>query len=70
MGDTRAGVPCATVGEASDNAGVVGAAVIATAVVAAGVPLPDTEDVGEDTRGTEPDLAASATAFCFFSRAT
>jgi hypothetical protein len=47
--DTRAGVPCATVGEASDNTGVLGAAVVATAVVVAGVPLPDTEEVGEDT---------------------
>jgi hypothetical protein len=47
--DTRAGVPCATVGEASGNTGVLGTAVIAAAVVAAGVPLPDTEDVGEDT---------------------
>jgi hypothetical protein len=46
--DTRAGVPCATVGEASDKTGVLGAAVIATAVVAVGVPLPDAEDVGED----------------------
>jgi len=55
-GDMRAGVPCATtgtVGEESDNAGVLGAPVIATgmdvAVAAAGVALPDIEDVGDDT---------------------
>ena len=42
---------------------MLGAAVIATALVAAGVPLPDIEDVGEDMRVT------AATAFCC-SRAT
>lgn len=70
----RAGVPCATtgvVGEKNGNTGVLGAPVIAIGIeVGAGVTPPDIEDVGDDTRATEPDLTASATALCFFSRAT